>query len=82
MLLSTINLTNQLNKDNFNGIMYKGLRVTTVLPAYDEAKHIGQVIETLPSFVDHMLVVDDCGKDGNRKAALMIVDSRLVVLDI
>lgn len=60
--------------------MYKGLRVATVLPAYDEANHIGRVIETMPAFVDHVIVVDDCSKDGTREAALTCVDSRLAVL--
>lgn len=60
--------------------MYKGHRITTVLPAYDEASHIGQVINTLPEFVDHIIVVDDCSTDGTREVVLANGDSRLLAL--
>jgi glycosyltransferase involved in cell wall biosynthesis len=60
--------------------MYKGHRVTTILPAYNEAPFVGQVIATIPHFVDHIIVVDDCSEDGTREAALVSGDSRLVTL--
>lgn len=43
--------------------MYKGKTVAVVVPAYNEEKLIGRVIETMPDFVDRIIVVDDCSKD-------------------
>jgi glycosyltransferase involved in cell wall biosynthesis len=60
--------------------MYNGHRITTVIPAHDEARHIGQVIKTMPEFVDHMIVVDDCSEDDTSQVALSCGDSRLVLL--
>src|SRR5215210_5503501 len=60
--------------------MYKGQRITAVIPAYNEARHIGQVIKALPEFVDHIIVVDDCSKDNTSEAALGCGEPRLIVL--
>jgi glycosyltransferase involved in cell wall biosynthesis len=60
--------------------MYKGHRITTVVPAHDEVRHIGQVIKTMPEFVDHMIVVDDASRDGTSEAALACGDPRLIIL--
>lgn len=60
--------------------MYKGNHVTTVVPAHNEALHVGRVVETLPEFVDRIIVVDDCSHDGTAEAALSCGDSRLLVL--
>jgi glycosyltransferase involved in cell wall biosynthesis len=43
--------------------MYKGARIAAVVPAYKEEKMIGKVIETMPDFVDHIVIVDDCSPD-------------------
>ena len=44
--------------------MYKDKTVGVVVPAFNEEKLIGCVIETMPDFVDHIYVVDDCSHDG------------------
>lgn len=44
--------------------MYKGCTVGVVIPAYNEEGFVGQVITSLPDFVDHVYVVDDCSTDG------------------
>jgi glycosyltransferase involved in cell wall biosynthesis len=44
--------------------VYRGKTIAVVVPAYDEEKLIGRVIETMPGFVDHVVVVDDASKDG------------------
>lgn len=44
--------------------MYDGKTVAVVVPAYNEAGLVGDVIETLPSLVDRAYVIDDCSTDG------------------
>ena len=43
--------------------MYKGKTVCVVVPAYNEEKLIGRVIETMPDCVDKIVVVDDKSTD-------------------
>lgn len=43
--------------------MYRDKSVAVVVPAYNEEKLIGHVIETMPDFVDWIVVVDDCSTD-------------------
>lgn len=44
--------------------MYEGAAVGVVIPAYNEAGFISDVIDTVPEFVDKVIVVDDCSTDG------------------
>lgn len=44
--------------------MYKDKRVCVIVPAFNEATQIGGVIETMPSYVDAVLVVDDASTDN------------------
>ena len=44
--------------------MFKGQTVAVVITAYNEEGFVGEVIETLPSFVDRAYVVDDASTDG------------------
>ena len=43
--------------------MYKGKTVCVVVPAYNEEKLIGRVIETMPDYVDKIVAVDDKSTD-------------------
>jgi glycosyltransferase involved in cell wall biosynthesis len=43
--------------------MYRNATVGAVIPAYNEEAFIGEVIETLPSFVDRAYVIDDASTD-------------------
>ena len=38
-----------------------------MVPAYNEEKLIAKVLETMPNFVDKIIVVDDCSKDQTAK---------------
>lgn len=60
--------------------MYKGHHVTAVVPAYNEERHVGQVIQTMPAFVDRIIVVDDCSKDGTLAAAVGTNDARVMTM--
>lgn len=43
--------------------MYKGALIGVIVPAYNEAKLIGRVLETMPDYVDKIIVVDDASDD-------------------
>jgi len=43
--------------------MYNGHTVGVVIPAYNESGFVGDVIETLPAFVDRVYVIDDQSSD-------------------
>jgi glycosyltransferase involved in cell wall biosynthesis len=43
--------------------MYRGARIAVVVPAFDEETQIGRVLETMPAFVDRIVVVDDHSRD-------------------
>lgn len=60
--------------------MYKDHRITTVVPGYNESRHIAQVIRTIPEFVDTIIVVDDCSQDDTFKSAVETGDTRLTAL--
>jgi glycosyltransferase involved in cell wall biosynthesis len=44
--------------------MYEGKTIGAVIPAYNEEGFVGEVLETLPAFVDRAYVIDDCSTDG------------------
>ncbi len=44
--------------------MYKEKVVGVVVPAYNEEKLIGRTLDTIPDFVDWVVVVDDDSRDG------------------
>lgn len=43
--------------------MYEGHSIAAVIPAYNEEGFVGDVVETLPEFVDRAYVVDDASTD-------------------
>lgn len=61
--------------------MYKEHIISTVVPAHNESRHIGQVIRTMPGFVDHIIVVDDASQDDTIEAAKGCGDARVIVLE-
>jgi glycosyltransferase involved in cell wall biosynthesis len=60
--------------------MYKERRVAAVVPAYNEARHVADVIRRMPGCIDHIFVVDDCSSDGTAQAAEATGDARVRVL--
>jgi glycosyltransferase involved in cell wall biosynthesis len=43
--------------------MYKNCTVSVVVPAFNEETQISRVIETMPSYVDKIVIVNDCSRD-------------------
>lgn len=62
--------------------MYRGKTIAVIIPAYNEERLIGKVLETLPAFVDHIVVVDDASIDrtGEVVKDLQQEDSRIIYL--
>ncbi|WP_300156669.1 glycosyltransferase family 2 protein [Solidesulfovibrio sp.] len=50
--------------------MLLGKTVAVVVPAYNEGAQIVTVLETMPDFVDHIVVVNDCSRDDTRQRVL------------
>ena len=48
--------------------MFEGRRVAVVVPAYNEEKLIDRVLDTMPAFVDRVIVVNDASTDGTAAA--------------
>ena len=60
--------------------MYKGAVIAAVVPAYREEKMIATVITTMPDFVDHIVIVDDCSPDDTSGAARAVGDPRVTLI--
>jgi glycosyltransferase involved in cell wall biosynthesis len=60
--------------------VYNGARIAAVVPAYKEELMIGRVIETMPEFVDHIVIVDDHSPDGTSAAVLAVGDDRVTLI--
>jgi len=43
--------------------MYKDKSICVVVPAYNEATQISKVIQTMPEYVDKIVVIDDASVD-------------------
>ena len=56
--------------------MFEGRRVCVVIPAYNEQRLIDRVLDTMPDFVDRMIVVDDASTDTTSQA-LCAAQSRM-----
>lgn len=63
--------------------MLDGKTIGVVIPAYNEGKLISKVLNTMPDFVDSMIVVNDGSKDDTRTriAENMRHDARIVLID-
>ena len=49
--------------------MIDSCRIAVVIPAKNEERFVGEVVRTLPSFVDLPIVVDDGSDDDTARAA-------------
>jgi glycosyltransferase involved in cell wall biosynthesis len=56
--------------------------VAVVVPTYNEEKQIGQVLETMPDFVDRIIVINDCSKDNTAAIVLDYISKHQPVRQI
>jgi len=63
--------------------MFAEKTIAVVVPAYNEELLIAKVIGSMPDFVDHIVIVDDCSSDQTivEVEALMVAEPRLVLLE-
>ena len=58
--------------------MYRNNSIVVIIPAYNEAKTIVEVIKSIPDFVDEVVVVNDCSTDETAlkatKAGAKVID--------
>jgi glycosyltransferase involved in cell wall biosynthesis len=57
-------------------------RIAVVVPAYNEERHIADVIASVPAFVRHIIVVEDCGQDRTAEVVEQLAadDSRVLLV--
>ncbi len=60
--------------------MYKNRTICVVVPAFNEELFIGEVVQTMPDFVDRIYAVNDCSDDRTLKILNHLSDKRLTVI--
>lgn len=60
--------------------MYRGKRISVVVPAYNERELIVKTLLSVPEYVDGIIIVDDGSIDGTFELAESLRDSRLTVV--
>ncbi len=55
--------------------MFEEKTIAVVVPCYNEESQIGKVLETMPDYVDCIIVVDDASTDGTVEAAKRYIAS-------
>lgn len=60
--------------------MYKEKRILIVIPAYNEERHLSEVIAGVPEYVDSIIVVDDCSTDETARVVASLNHNRLISL--
>jgi glycosyltransferase involved in cell wall biosynthesis len=56
------------------------VRISVVVPAYNEARLIARTLRAIPAFVSHVVVVDDASRDDTAARALAVGDARVQVV--
>jgi len=60
--------------------LYGNRTIGVVVPTYNEDEFIGEVVLTMPAFVDRIYVADDASTDNTSQVLAGISDERLVVI--
>lgn len=54
--------------------MLNNKTIAVVVPAYNEGTQIGIVIDSMPSFVDRIIIVNDCSKDNTAQVVQRYIE--------
>lgn len=60
--------------------MLESARIAVVVPAFNEARWIAETVESMPAFVDHIIVVDDASGDTTSAVAGAAGSARVTVI--
>jgi len=60
--------------------MFRGTRISVVIPAYNVARQVREVIKGVPAFVDAVIVVDDGSTDTTLDEIRACADPRVAVI--
>ena len=60
--------------------MWRNAKITVIVPAFNEADHIGLVLRSMPDYVDRVWVIDDASRDGTAQRASQLGDPRVRVI--
>ena len=60
--------------------MYKERVISVSVPAHNEEHLIQKVVETMPDFVDHIVIVDDCSTDATSAKVAELDDPRVELI--
>lgn len=63
--------------------MYKEKSIAVVVPAYNEETQIARVIESMPAFVDKIIIINDCSTDktGEVVTALQLEHTKVLLIN-
>jgi glycosyltransferase involved in cell wall biosynthesis len=60
--------------------VFNGAKIAAVVPAYREEAMISTVIETMPDYIDFIVIVDDCSPDGTSDVVRRSTDQRITLI--
>ena len=60
--------------------MYRNLKICVVIPAHQENRLLPRTLETIPNYVDGIIVIDDGSTDGTGEIASQWPDKRVRVI--
>lgn len=60
--------------------MYNGAVIAAIVPAYKEELMITTVIDTMPEYVDHIIIIDDCSPDRTSEVVEAATDPRVTLI--
>lgn len=60
--------------------MYKDKSVCVVVPAFNEATQIGKVIESMPDYIDRVVIIDDASQDDTSKIVQRIAQEKTKIV--
>jgi glycosyltransferase involved in cell wall biosynthesis len=71
-----------LQRENLslNELTTRGLVLAVVVPCYNVAAHIAGVVDSIPAYVQHIILVNDASADATAEILQKMVDPRLTVI--